>query len=65
MKQIIKISNETETGLSQREKTVVRMRLEDKTLADIAEKLGLRSKGLISECESSAAKKIKKRLKKL
>ncbi len=64
-KQIIKISNETETGLSQREKTVVRMRLEDKTLVDIAKKLGLRSKGLISGYESSAAKNIKKRLEKL
>ncbi len=63
--QIIKISEQKKTGLSQRQKKVVKMRLEEKTLDKIAASLGFRSKGLFSECESDAAKKIKARMEKL
>lgn len=61
-KEIIRIAEEKETGLTERQKQVVRMRLEDQTLAEIAERLDLKAQSGIYAFEDSATKKIKKRL---
>jgi DNA-binding CsgD family transcriptional regulator len=63
-KQILKIANEKETGLMEREKRVVEMRFGDKELAEIGRELGI-GKTTVFNCETSAARKIRARLERL
>jgi len=63
-KQIMEIVRNKKTGLTQKEKTVVRLVLEGKTLIEIAKRVGWKAKSTVYACEAKAIKKIKKQLPK-
>jgi len=61
-KQILAISEEKQTGLTERQKLVIRLRLEGKTMPEIAERFRLRARSSIHSIDESAARKIKSRI---
>lgn len=60
-----KIVADTRTGLTERQKKVILLRLEGKPLREIAKRLGLNAKSTIYALERNAIAKIKKRLEKI